>query len=97
MKSWKTTVLGIMSILTAVFVALTAMLDADPSTVPDWSIVVAAGTAGIGMILARDNDKTSECVSRRLPEESGRSTYRFPGSPHANRSHGRALLQSSRA
>jgi len=59
MKSWKTTLAGIGTILAAVGVALTAQFDADPATVANWGAVIGAFTAGIGLISARDNDKTS--------------------------------------
>lgn len=38
------------------------MLDADPNTNPDWTALIAAVTAGVGLIAARDNDKSSEDV-----------------------------------
>jgi len=60
MKSWKTTVLGILTILGAVVVAVKAMLDSDPSTMADWGIVATAVTSGLGFIFARDNKVTSE-------------------------------------
>jgi uncharacterized membrane protein YhiD involved in acid resistance len=65
MKSWKTTAAGIGAILVAVGSALTAMFDADPSTVADWGAVVAAVIAGVGLIAARDNDKSSQDVGIR--------------------------------
>lgn len=60
MKSGKTTILGIITILTALLSAAKAFLDGDPSTVPDWTAVITAVTAGIGLIAARDNNVTSE-------------------------------------
>lgn len=60
MKSWKTTAAGIGAILVAVGSALTATFDADPATVADWGAVIAAIIAGAGLIMARDNDVTSE-------------------------------------
>lgn len=60
MKSWKTTAAGIGAILVAVGSALTATFDADPTTVADWGAVIAAIIAGAGLILARDNNVTSE-------------------------------------
>lgn len=54
MKSPKTTTLGVAAILTAVGSALTAMFDADPSTNPDWTAVVSAVLAGLGLIFAKD-------------------------------------------
>lgn len=59
-SSWKTTAAGIGAILVAVGSALTATFDADPATVADWGAVVAAIIAGAGLIMARDNNVTSE-------------------------------------
>lgn len=60
MKSWKTTVTGIATILGAICMALVAQFDNNPDTVPNWGAVVTAITAGIGLIAARDNGVTSE-------------------------------------
>ena len=62
MKSWKTTLAGIASIVAAVATALSAQFDNDPNTVPNWTVVISLITAGVGLVLARDNDKTSEQV-----------------------------------
>ena len=62
MKSWKTTTAGIGAILVAVGSALSSMFDNDPATVADWGAVVAAVIAGIGLLAARDNDKSSKDV-----------------------------------
>jgi hypothetical protein len=60
MKSWKTTVLGILAGITVISTQLTALLDNDPSTEFQLGLVLAAlGTMGIGLF-ARDNDKSSE-------------------------------------
>lgn len=53
----KTTILGIATILTAVASAVVALVDNDPLTNFDIGAVVAAITAGIGLILAKDADK----------------------------------------
>lgn len=58
-KSPKTTVAGIAAILTALGIAITALTDADPATMPDWNTVVAA-VVGLGLVLSRDNDVSSE-------------------------------------
>jgi hypothetical protein len=58
-KNPKTTVLGIATILTAVSSAVIALLDNDPATVFDVASVVAAVTAGLGLILAKDADKAA--------------------------------------
>ena len=62
MKSWKTSAAGIGAILVAVGSALSSMFDNDPTTVADWGAVVAAVIAGIGLLAARDNDKSSKDV-----------------------------------
>lgn len=59
-SSWKTTVAGVGAILVAVGSALNATFDADPATVADWGAVIAAIVAGVGLIMARDNNVTSE-------------------------------------
>jgi hypothetical protein len=61
MKSYVTTLFGIASLLVAVGLAGQAMFDGDPETMPDISAVTAA-LAGLGLIAARDNSKTSEDV-----------------------------------
>jgi len=53
----KTTVLGIATILTAISSAAIALLDGDPATSFDIGSVIAAVTAGIGLIMAKDAEK----------------------------------------
>ena len=65
MKSWKTTAAGIAAIVAAIALAISHQFDSDQATVADWSAVITALTAGIGLILARDNDKTSEQAGAR--------------------------------
>lgn len=65
MKSWKTTVSGIAAILIAVCSFAQALLDNDPSTVPNYEATLAAIVAGVGLIAARDNDKSSESVGAK--------------------------------
>jgi hypothetical protein len=60
MASWKTTAAGIGAILTAAGMALSAHFDADSTTVADWGAVLAAIIIGVGLIVARDNDVSSE-------------------------------------
>ena len=58
--SWKTTLCGILTIAASgITLVAIPLLDADPLTVPNYTAFVATLTAGIGLILARDNDKTS--------------------------------------
>ncbi len=57
MKSWKTTVTGILTILIAAGSATKLMLTGGS---PDWSATIAAVMAGLGLCAARDNKVTSE-------------------------------------
>ena len=54
MKSWRTTVLGIVTILTAIAGVVQALVDTDPTTNPDMTVAVAAVVSGIGLIFAKD-------------------------------------------
>ena len=60
--SWKTTGAGISAILVAAGSAIAALTDNDPTTVVDWGALSAALIAGIGLIFARDNDKSSKSL-----------------------------------
>lgn len=75
MKSWKTTVAGIASIVAAIATALASVLDSDAATVANWDLVVVSLTAGLGLVFARDNDKSSQDVGAR-PDPGNR--YKFP-------------------
>src|SRR5688500_20255917 len=75
MKSWQTTLAGIAAIVAAIANAIVAQFDSDPMTVPDWPLVVAAIAAGIGLIRARDNDKSSEDVGAKPRNYSGYTKY----------------------
>jgi len=58
MKNTKTTLAGVGAILVAVGGALRAAFDSDPATNIDIASTIAAVTAGIGLVLAKDADKT---------------------------------------
>ena len=60
MKNTKTTIAGIGAILVAVGGALKALFDGDPSTNLDLTATIAAVTAGIGLIWAKDAEKKPE-------------------------------------
>jgi hypothetical protein len=60
----KTTLAGIGSILAAVGFALKAIFDNDPTTNIDLGATIAAVTAGIGLIAAKDAKPTGP----KLPE-----------------------------
>lgn len=57
MKSWKTTLTGVLAILAALIPALQAQLTTGKA---EWSTAIAAGIAGIGLIFARDAGVSSE-------------------------------------
>ncbi|CAB4184887.1 hypothetical protein UFOVP1116_44 [uncultured Caudovirales phage] len=59
-KNWKTTGAGIAAILVAASAALTAITDGDPATKIDFASLLAAVIAGVGLICARDGDKSSD-------------------------------------
>ncbi len=65
MKSWKTTLIGILTGAGILVVQLIAVLDSDPETT--WSIAqFSAGLAAMGIgWFARDNDKSSEDVGAK--------------------------------
>jgi len=65
MKSWKTTTAGLAAIIAAIALAISNHFDGDPATVADWTAAITAFTAGVGLILARDNDTTSEEAGAR--------------------------------
>jgi hypothetical protein len=54
MKNTKTTLAGVGAILVAVGGALKAVFDNDPTTNLDLTTTIAAVTAGIGLIWAKD-------------------------------------------
>ena len=62
MKNTKTTFAGLGAILIAVGGALKASFDNDPTTNLDIAATIAAVTAGIGLIMAKDADKTAPVV-----------------------------------
>lgn len=64
-SSWKTTVTGIAALLTVIGGAATALLDGNPATNPDWTLLIAAVTTAFGLIFARDNKVTSEDVGAK--------------------------------
>ena len=54
--------MGLGAILSAIGLALNQLFDGNPQTTPDWNLLVPQIIAGVGLVLARDNNKSSEDV-----------------------------------
>ena len=65
MKSWKTSTAAITTIVAAISGAIKYMVDGDPATNPDWSLIMPQIIAAVGLLCARDNNKTSEDVGAK--------------------------------
>ena len=65
--SWRTTALGVCTILAALGAAGKALLDGDPNTGVDMPVLIAAITAGLGLIMARDHKVSSEQAGVAAP------------------------------
>ena len=63
MRSWKTTVSGVLTIVVAIGSAALGFMQT--GALPDLGVLAAAITAGVGLIVARDNDKSSEQVGAK--------------------------------
>lgn len=61
MKSWKTTVSGICAIIAAVTSAVSGVVSGHPV---DWTAVIAAVMAGVGLISAKDSNVTGGTVQQ---------------------------------
>lgn len=57
--SWRTTVLGILTALAALFGSLVSELDGNTETVADWSQTFALVAAAIGLLFAKDSNASS--------------------------------------
>jgi len=58
--SWRTTVAGVVSALVIAAPQILHLIDENPATVCDWSILIGAVIVGLGLGAARDNRVTSE-------------------------------------
>jgi hypothetical protein len=54
MRNWKTTAAGIAAAVGAVGTALAALLDGDPATAPNWTVVGGLVAAAVGLVAAAD-------------------------------------------
>ena len=60
MKSWKTTLTGVLQFITILSTQVGYALDSDPLTVINYSLIVASALTMIAFIKSRDNDVSSE-------------------------------------
>ena len=58
--SWKTTVGGIVAFIAILAPQMQTLLDNDAATNPDWNLIIAAASALMAALFARDADKSSE-------------------------------------
>lgn len=68
-KSWKTALMGVGSALSILIILIVALFDGDPATVPAWETAVPGILSALGLMAAKDGDKTSEEVG--LGEKAG--------------------------
>ena len=65
MNSYKTTGAAIAALLTAIALAVSAYIDGDAATTPNWTGVITCLIASVGFFFARDNSKSSEDVGAK--------------------------------
>lgn len=58
--NWKTTLTGVLTLVGIISRSALLMIDNDATTNPNWSVVIPAAVAAIGLIFARDADKSSQ-------------------------------------
>jgi len=57
MKNRNTTIAGIIAACVAILSGVKAAIDNDPSTVPDYGLIIASITTACGLIFARDSSR----------------------------------------
>jgi hypothetical protein len=61
--SWKTTTFSITSVLATVLAMIVnPLLDGNPETNPNWTEAMPVILAGLGLLFARDNNKSSKQI-----------------------------------
>lgn len=65
MKSWKTSLFGSGGLLLIWAPVLSAAFDGDPSTIPNFGLAIATSMPALGLLFARDNNRTSEQVGAK--------------------------------
>jgi hypothetical protein len=59
-RSWKTTGAGLAGLVTLIATTVKQLLDGDPTTNPDWNVVIPLVFTSIIGLFARDKNVTSE-------------------------------------
>lgn len=62
LKSWKTTTIAILLALDAILHGAMGVLDNDPATNPDWALIMPLLITALGLLFARDSNKSSQDV-----------------------------------
>lgn len=65
MKNPRTTIAALGILLSVAGGAVQALTDNDPMTNPDWAAITAAVAGAVGLLFARDSNKTSEQVGAK--------------------------------
>ncbi len=60
----KTTLAAVLIVASAILSTVTAILDGNPATRPDWGLLVVSLISSAGFFLCRDADKSTEESTR---------------------------------
>lgn len=60
--SWQPKVMAIIGALTAIAGAIKALIDGDPATNPDWTVLFTTISMAVGLFTTRQDNKSSEQV-----------------------------------
>lgn len=64
-KSWRTSVPGVAAFLVELVHSGAALLDSDPTTVPNWALLLSLGAVAFGLLRARDHEVSSESAGAK--------------------------------
>ena len=64
-KSWRTTILGLLSCLILVVPQLQLLCDGNAGTIADLNVIATGLLTALGLGMARDNSVTSESASAK--------------------------------
>lgn len=56
--NWKTSTAGVLALVTVALNVLSSMFDNDPTTIVNWGLVIPAVMSAVGLMFAKDGDKT---------------------------------------